>query len=109
MSSAPEWPLYPIGPRESIFALGVASGKFSELESILHFIFSTIFELHGDSGRMIAVKIGNEAAVDLARRQIEKDEWGEPALGLLLHFFDGFFICLENRNQLGCGLIKPEP
>ena len=44
---------YPTGPKDSIFAMGVASIKWAELESVLHFMFGTIFDLdlaRADSG-----------------------------------------------------------
>jgi hypothetical protein len=46
-----QWPPYPIGPRDSIFAMGVASIKFNELESVLRFIFGTVFGLRADPRR----------------------------------------------------------
>jgi hypothetical protein len=100
MSSSSEWPNYTIGPRDSIFAMGVASTKFTELEVMLWFIFGTVFNLDMDGSTMIPAKIGNEATKDLIDRRLLKLGWGEPAKGHVEHFLEGFNICLENRNYL---------
>jgi hypothetical protein len=52
------WPSYSIGPRESIFALGVISGKFVELESVLEFIFGTILRLDQEQTKTIFARLG---------------------------------------------------
>lgn len=100
MATAPDWPAYPTGPRDSIFAMGVASIKFAELEGVLHFIFGTVFGLDMDATTMIPAKIGNEAAVDLARRRLPAAGWTNPANDHIQHFLEGFGICLNNRNYL---------
>ena len=100
MTTTPEWPAYRIGPRDAVFAIGVASTNFTQLESVLSFIFGTVFDLDMDASTMMPAKIGNEAAVDLIRRRLPQGAWGEPAKGHILHFLDAFNICLENRNSL---------
>jgi hypothetical protein len=95
-----EWPTYPIGPRDSLFAIGVVSTKFTELESIFRFMFSTIFSFSTDDGNMIYAKIGNEAAVDLARRRLVITTWPKHARDDVAHFLKAFEICKANRDGL---------
>jgi hypothetical protein len=95
-----DWPAYPIGPKDSIFALGVASCKFAELESIVHFMFATVFDFGLDTAIMIASKIGLEATIELTERQLPKTGWVESINDLVSYFFEGFGICFENRNHL---------
>ena len=106
MADTPKWPAYSTGPQDSIFALGVASSKFAELESVLQFIFSTIFQLESDHGQMMFSKIGSEAVLDLNRRAMPSAEiLKSPRLptGVIAdveYFLDGFELCLKNRNHL---------
>ncbi len=106
MSETPKWPTYPTGSHDSIFALGVASSKFAELESILQFVFSTIFQLSLEHGPMVVAKLGNEAALDLARRAMLTAEILQtPSLPPTVtadveYFLKGFDLCLKNRNHL---------
>lgn len=93
-----EWPPYPIGPRDSIFAVGVTATRFAELESVLRFIFGTVFQLGFDDSTMLASKMGNEATMFLVRQKsasldsIAKDH--------ILHFLKGFDACKEARDHL---------
>jgi hypothetical protein len=100
MSETPHWPKYPIGPRDSIFAMGVASVKYAELESILTFMFKTIFYIEINPGNMIASKIGAEACADLIVQELENLPWPENIKELVNHFIKGFRICQLNRNHL---------
>jgi hypothetical protein len=100
MTGTSGWPAYQIGPRDSVFAIGVASTKFAELESVLWFIFGPVFELDMEASTMIPAKIGNEAAVDLIRRRLPEGGWQDAAKGDIEHFLAAFMICLENRNSL---------
>jgi hypothetical protein len=106
MVGAPEWPAYTLGSHDSIFALGVASCKFAELEGAMHFIFSTIFDFGLDTGQMVAAKIGNEAALDLMQRELPRAEiLKQPRIPAsasadVEYFIKGVALCLKNRNHL---------
>jgi hypothetical protein len=100
MTAAPDWPAYPIGPKDSIFAMGLAGIKFAELESVLRFIFGTVYALDADASTMMGAKIGNDAMIDLTRRRLSEGGWADPAKGDVAHFIKAFDICLENRNYL---------
>ena len=53
MVDDPKWPAYPIGNRQSIFALGIASIKYAELESVFTLIFALATEIPSRSATMI--------------------------------------------------------
>jgi hypothetical protein len=100
MADAPKWPTYIIGPSDSIFAMGVASIKYAELESILHFMFKTVFYIEINPGNLITSKIGTEACAQLISQELENLPWPENIKDLVRHFMTGFGICLLNRNHL---------
>jgi hypothetical protein len=100
MDDLQEWPQYATGPRESLFAIGVASSNFAALESVLHFMFGTLFDLGQDDYSMIASKIGTEAALILMRQKLDFLDWPQDTKDRIQHFLKGFEICLANRNHL---------
>jgi hypothetical protein len=116
MADDPKWPAYPIGPRDSILALGVASINFVALETSLHFLFGTVFELGVDDQVLIPAKIGAEATMFLMRERLRRSDLSPTAKDHLEHFLKGFESCLENRNHLmhsqmvsaGSGIVRTE-
>jgi hypothetical protein len=100
METPEKWPAYRTGPRDSIFAIGMVSIKFAELESTLKFIFGTAFGLDLNATTIVASKIGNEACVDLIERRLSANEWGNDINEHVLYFLEAFGKCLENRNHL---------
>ena len=109
-----DWPTYQIGPRESVFAIGVASTKFTELESVLCFLFATVFRIGSDDATMIVAKVGNIAAVILMEQKLDRPSREELAIGEIKpktalaiamedhvrHFIKGFHVCASNRDHL---------
>src|SRR4051812_2006551 len=100
MTAIADWPAYPIGPRDSIFAIGVVSTKFAELESEMRFLFSTVFGLDREDGILIFARIGNEAIIDLTKRRLAKTERPQKIQDDVLYFVKAFEICKDNRNGL---------
>lgn len=100
MPGNPDWPAYPTGPRDSIFALGVISIKFAELESILIALFGNTFDFGRDEATVIAAKVGGKAVLELTAQQLAKTRWSDEAKDLMAHFITAFGICFENRNHL---------
>lgn len=97
---AAEWPAYPIGPRDSIFAVGVTATRFAELESVLRFIFGTVFQLSLDDSTILVSKMGNEAAVTLIRQKMESAPIQSFVKDHVLHFLTGFGACKDARGHL---------
>ncbi len=100
MEIADDWPEYAIGPKDSLFAIGVASSNFTQLETVMQFIFASVLDLTIENSEMISAKIGAEATVILTRQRLAALTWEEHIKDRVLHFLRGFDICLENRNHL---------
>ena len=95
------WPTYPTGSRDSIFALGLIGVKFTELESILYFLFESLFGLTSYDGTLIAAKIGSgnvAGFIDQKLKAVTFPKTYEWRSEHLLHFLAGFQICAENRT-----------
>lgn len=99
MSDSSAWPKYPTGPREAIFCIGMMSINFGELCSVFEYIFSAIFDLDLDGGRMIVSKIGADASIDLATRRLVSGNALVENSDLIQHFLQGYERCIKNRNQ----------
>lgn len=100
MADPPKWPAFPIGPRDSIFAMGVVSLQFNALEVTLRAIFGTVFRLMPDEQTMICTKIGSRAVVTLIEQKLPKTGWCESHQDGVAHFIKAFSICVENRDHL---------
>jgi hypothetical protein len=95
-----DWPEYAVGPKDSLFAIGVASSNFARLEMVMQFIFASVLDLTIQNSEMISAKIGAEATVILTRQKLATLDWAEDTKDRVRHFLRGFDICLENRNHL---------
>ena len=72
MTISEGWPSYTMGPRDSLFAIGVASAKYVELETVIEFLFGTVFELDMEATRIIMAKIGFEVASKLMSQRLNQ-------------------------------------
>jgi hypothetical protein len=96
-----DWPSFAIGPDDSIFALGVISLKFMELETIFQFLFGAILRLDRDQTKVISAKLGTTAALELlSRDRVAETTWSEDVKDHVLHFLSAMKICADNRNHL---------
>jgi hypothetical protein len=100
MTETPKWPSYSTGPKESLLALGVASVKYAELESVIAFMFGTVFGLGVDATTLIVSKIGFEAATQLMSRRLVQLAWSDKFKDAVGHFIAAINICNANRNSL---------
>jgi hypothetical protein len=100
MEISDDWPEYAVGPKDSLFAIGVASSNFTALEAVMQFIFATVLDLTIENSEMISAKIGAEATVILTRQKLATLKWEDRIEDRVQHFLRGFNICLENRNHL---------
>lgn len=103
MAKTPEWPSYPAGNCEGIFALGVASIKYAELEEIFALIFAVATDTPGWLATMIHAKSGSEACVQLINQVLPPENIiGPPirAVAEIRYFLKGFETCKDNRDHL---------
>jgi hypothetical protein len=95
-----DWPAYQIGPRESIFAVGVVSVKFAELESVMIFMFATMLGLDLDHATKTASKIGTRTCLNRMSAELGMTDWPNSTRELVGCFVDGASACTDNRNYL---------
>ena len=94
------WPNYPIGPRDSVFAIGVASVNYAQLELAVQAMCAAILKTDNKfTGRLLA-KIGPEMKDKIMREGLSECDWPTDAKELVSHFVDAHKICYDNRNKL---------
>jgi hypothetical protein len=94
------WPQYQIGPRESIFALGVVGVKYAQLEFALSGIFATTLGISMSLGSIMMPKMTNNIRLRLLRERLPNCLWSHEVQDMVSHFIQAFEICAENRNLL---------
>jgi len=100
MSETPHWPAYQIGPRDSIFAIGVVSVNYAQLEFAVNAMFAAILEIGLEASSRLTAKIGPEMKDKLMREMLPSRTWTADVAELALYFIEAHKICYENRNQL---------
>jgi hypothetical protein len=100
MADSPAWPPYPVGPKDSVFALGVISANYAQLEFAVYAMFSTIMGLTSEVSSRIMYKIGPKMRDKLLREILPSREWPAEVSDLAQHFIEAHKICYENRNKL---------
>ena len=100
MPDDPVWPRYPVGPKHSVFALGVVGINYAQLEFAVFGIFTTILSLERDVSSRLMYKLGPEMRDRLMRETLPAREWPPEVVDLVQHFIDAHKICYENRNKL---------
>jgi hypothetical protein len=100
MTDVPKWPSYPIGPHDSIFALGMVSVNYALLEFAVLGIFSAILGLEENLAPRLMFKTTPEMRDKLMREMLPTRQWPENVKDLAQHFIEAHKICYENRNKL---------
>ena len=100
MPDDPVWPRYPVGPKHSVFALGVVGINYAQLEFAVFGIFTTILSLERDVSSRLMYKLGPEMRDRPTRDRFPACEWPPEVVDLVQHFIDAHKICYENRNKL---------
>jgi hypothetical protein len=100
MTETPDWPAYQIGPKDSIFALGVVSANYARLEFAVHEMFATILGIGKALSYRLMYKIGPEMRDKLMREMLPTRHWPIPIDDRAWHFIEAHKVCYENRNKL---------
>jgi hypothetical protein len=95
-----EWPAYPIGPKDSIFALGAVGVNYARLEFAVYGIFTAILGLEPEVGRKLMYKTSPEMRDRLMREMLPTRQWPPNVIDLAEHFIEAHKTCYENRNKL---------
>lgn len=110
IKSVSQWPKYPIGPHEGIFALGVVAVKFAAMEALLEYFFWSIFDLKMDNASIIFANVGPMNGIKMMRDRLKTDMITDLEKEHTSHFFEAYDICNLNRNNLlhsSAGHITP--
>jgi hypothetical protein len=102
MAEIPErvWPSYQVGPKDTVFALGVVSVNYARLEYAVLGMFQVILGLDNIVGPRLMFKQTNESRDKLMREMLPTWPWPENVHDLCWHFINANKICYENRNLL---------
>lgn len=100
MTENPNWPSYPIGPKDSIFALGIVSVNYAQLEFAVYGMLSVILGIQGEVASHLMFKFNPEMRDKLMREILPTCKWPIDAADRSLHFIEAHKICYENRNKL---------
>ncbi|MEI8152748.1 MAG: hypothetical protein WCG92_14250 [Hyphomicrobiales bacterium] len=100
MSEAPEWPTYRVGPKDSVFAVGVVSVNYARLEHAVHAMFAVILGIDAILSSRLMFKLSPEMRDKMMREMIGTWPWHLDVLDLAKHFIEAHKICYENRNKL---------
>jgi hypothetical protein len=101
MKADPVWPEYHVGSHDTIFAIGVASIKFAQLEYAMGAIFRTVLDINHDDVLVFIAQTRNyETIRRLLTAKINSTFYPEEVRAKLDTFVTGFKICADNRNLL---------
>ena len=101
MDSARDWPAYQAGPKESIFAMGVASVNYARLEYALSTLFATVMDMDAHVSALKINEVRNNKKILASMKQgLAKTGWPDCAKEAVDYFLLGYKICADNRNLL---------
>jgi hypothetical protein len=95
-----KWPRYEVGHKDYIFALGVISANFNELEGGLRLQFAISVRLSADATNFLFTRLDNSQRIALIRHCLTELPYNEREKHAIEHFMKGYAICAENRNIL---------
>jgi hypothetical protein len=100
MTEPQAWPTYSIGPKDSIFALGVVSVNYARFEHAIHAMFAVILGIDSVVSHHLMFKIGPELRDKLMREMLPTWPWPQNVMNLAEHFITAQKTCYDNRNLL---------
>ena len=100
MAETPDWPSYQVGPKSTVFALGVVSVNYARLEYAVLGMFQVILGLDNVAGPRLMFKLSNETRDKMMREMLPTWPWPGNVHDLCWHFIKANKICYENRNLL---------
>jgi hypothetical protein len=98
MTGSASWPTYPVGPKASVFALGVVILNYAQLEFAIQAIFATVLGISLEEGSRF--KINGKERENLIKDMLPARQWPQNVNILVFDFVDACEICRENRNKL---------
>lgn len=95
-----EWPLYPIGPKETIYAIGVVSLIYTRLESAFRLVFAAVSEIALPHTEVIFARTQNDARMKMMEEMLGRRNLPDELTERVGWFSDGYMICADNRNAI---------
>ncbi len=100
MADAPDWPHYQLGPKDSIFAVGVISIQYARLEFAMGQLFSIVIGISPAMTAALLQRLNNKSRIATVHLALPGCGLAPNAIELVSYFFDGFKVLAENRNLL---------
>jgi hypothetical protein len=100
MSDPQKWPTYQTGPEDSVFALGVITSNYAQLEFAVFGVFTALLGLEASVSSRLMYKTNPEMRDRLMREVLPTRGWPDEVKDLVQHFIDANKICYENRNKI---------
>jgi hypothetical protein len=94
------WPAYTTGPEDSIFALGVITTNYAQLEFAVYAVFTSILGLESEVSSRLMYKTAPEMRDKLMREVLPTRDWPDHVKDLVQHFIEAHKVCYENRNKI---------
>jgi hypothetical protein len=101
-SGASGWPSFKISSPESMIALAAVVVKYTELEAILIYMFSILFDMEREDAQIVVAKTGagNATAIMESKLRTPMRLWDPERKEAIAHFLSGFSACAENRHNM---------
>jgi hypothetical protein len=94
------WPDYLPIPREDVFALGVVSLNYNQLEGMFGALFEAVTMVGPIQASAIFYKLPNDKRQDVLLEIMERATLPAQLKESIRYFCTGFRICAENRHDL---------
>lgn len=101
------WPKYPVGPVDSVYALGVVNSTFTLLEGIFAALFSKVVNVPDEFTAVLFGHTSTNLRLDLMKVSLGLTDWADEVKTQVLHFATGFQVCADNRNLLAHSFMRP--
>ena len=99
-SKSPSWPKYETGRPDYIYALGVLSANFNDLESWLKMLLGLYVKITPQAASYLIARLDNAGRLDLLTLCFEASPHTERIKAALRYFVKGYATCAENHNIL---------
>jgi hypothetical protein len=100
MSDEAQWPRYPVGPKDSVYAIGIISANYSRLESVAAALFAAITGSSSTFTSMLFPKLPNHVRIELMKKMLESNDWPDREKDGCDHFICAFDRLEQNRGLL---------
>jgi hypothetical protein len=96
----PEWPGYPVGSKNTVFAVGVIGLVYNRLEIVLRMVFEAVTEIPQTQARILFAKIQNDVRRSLIEEMIQRRSLDTCLVDRVNAFNKGFKILADNRHAV---------